>query len=995
MRGRRSLSRIHGAASDVSHMNTNVTDNTSTAAIRTTSSVMLSAPKSAVGRLSSRGFNGRSTPHAESDDDFDVRSANGDGEASRALSSGALSNAEEGVPNLATFYNKPQECYYCHSPAVTRMCEQCEDMYICDDCIFSDKFDHDPTHAISALYEMQSTVSRSFGSSIGTMEGGASSLFYDPCEVCGRVILDTELVYNCDDCNVVICGGCFQKSGASAHEHELRPFQRTLRSGASNSALVNKSRNSEGNKVINEYVVVRMLGRGSYAKVNLVQHRRAHTLYALKILRHNATNKAKRALLAKPGNEDVLLREIAVMKFVSHPNLVKLKEVIDDVEAQKVYVIMEYCKNGPVYTPGNQPLPLEKVRKYGRDIMIGLLHLHEEHLFHRDIKPANCLVDANDVVKIADFGTCSSQMKNECPEGTPAYSCPEQYRGVRVLGEVVDSWAFAMTIYQMSHGVLPVNTETVGSLRASLLSPTPFTFAPNCDPELRDLLAQMLEKDLSRRMLLRAAAHHPFFRMNMNGDYQASAIRTYTRSEGSQTKLYERAMQSVLRGKSLNTCFHGMRVIRKMRRRALKTNVVSGFKGVNANNVVMDPTTGENSNEDDYAPSITHDVDVLQVVSMLLETQKKGQLEIVNLPLRELPPFLADAAPRTSELFLSNNGISSVANIDFSQFQALREVRITNNALTVFPVEILSAPRLQKLDLSNNRITQIPADLGQARVLERLSLEFNCIRRIGTDKAGKSVLSHPCLRQIRLSGNPLAHLPEALHTCPNLELVLDDSPVLMEEWERIVQKAASIVVVWNDIYPRQLCHDLPLFVTSKNMNLLSQTILETLNIRHVVYADTEDWIHPGIITAEEMEQYLQCGCDVAVAATPEKARRSVQAALPQGPESGLGLESATRPRSLAPILRLASYRLLYSSFVVTESPEDEEGGFLPLWNYLSERLKLGERVLVFLDEKKMSRSMRETILAAICDVIRVQSNGGMELEECYRLVLDTMKGLYG
>ena len=42
----------------------------------------------------------------------------------------------------------------------------------------------------------------------------------------------------------------------------------------------------------------------------------------------------------------IIEREIAVMKKLAHPNICKLLEVIDDPEANKLYLIMEYIKNG-------------------------------------------------------------------------------------------------------------------------------------------------------------------------------------------------------------------------------------------------------------------------------------------------------------------------------------------------------------------------------------------------------------------------------------------------------------------------------------------------------------------------------------------------------------------------------------------------------------------------------------------------------------------------
>jgi len=50
--------------------------------------------------------------------------------------------------------------------------------------------------------------------------------------------------------------------------------------------------------------------------------------------------------------------------------------------------------------PFNEPL----ARHYFKQLMIGLEYCHLNGVTHRDLKPDNLLLDANYVLKIADFG---------------------------------------------------------------------------------------------------------------------------------------------------------------------------------------------------------------------------------------------------------------------------------------------------------------------------------------------------------------------------------------------------------------------------------------------------------------------------------------------------------------------------------------------------------------------------------------------------------------
>ncbi|KIM40182.1 hypothetical protein M413DRAFT_446343 [Hebeloma cylindrosporum] len=101
-------------------------------------------------------------------------------------------------------------------------------------------------------------------------------------------------------------------------------------------------------------------------------------------------------------------KEIAIMKKCRHPHLVRLFEIIDDPNAEKIYMIMEYLSGGPVeWTNANdQPiLLLKQTRRILRDVLLGLDYLHHEGVIHRDIKPANILYTKDRrSVKLIDFG---------------------------------------------------------------------------------------------------------------------------------------------------------------------------------------------------------------------------------------------------------------------------------------------------------------------------------------------------------------------------------------------------------------------------------------------------------------------------------------------------------------------------------------------------------------------------------------------------------------
>ncbi|KAF8808659.1 kinase-like protein [Phlegmacium glaucopus] len=106
--------------------------------------------------------------------------------------------------------------------------------------------------------------------------------------------------------------------------------------------------------------------------------------------------------------EAKIKKEIAIMKKLRHPHVVRLYEVIDDRMKEKIYMIMEYLGGGEVKWRDDQNRPvltISQTRRILRDAVLGLEYLHHQGIIHRDIKPANLLwTEDRRQVKIGDFG---------------------------------------------------------------------------------------------------------------------------------------------------------------------------------------------------------------------------------------------------------------------------------------------------------------------------------------------------------------------------------------------------------------------------------------------------------------------------------------------------------------------------------------------------------------------------------------------------------------
>ncbi len=220
-------------------------------------------------------------------------------------------------------------------------------------------------------------------------------------------------------------------------------------------------------------------------------------------------------------------REIAILKKCQHPNVVKLKEVIDDPKSRKIYLALEYMEGGEIIwredDDSNQPiLTLQDSRNIFRNIVSGLDYLHYQGIIHRDIKPANLLLSKDHIVKISDFGVSyfnqnnlKEEMDKELAEtaGTPAFFAPELCSSIEnittCITKSIDIWALGVTLYCFIFGQCPFTANTEFEL-FDIIPTQPLSFPFQISDTLQDLLLKLLEKDPLKRITLDEVKHHPW-----------------------------------------------------------------------------------------------------------------------------------------------------------------------------------------------------------------------------------------------------------------------------------------------------------------------------------------------------------------------------------------------------------------------------------------------------------------------------------------------------
>ena len=273
-----------------------------------------------------------------------------------------------------------------------------------------------------------------------------------------------------------------------------------------------------GKKVINGYVILEKIGSGTFGVVRKCRNEKSKTTYAIKIIDKKRFSGDELKSKYLPTLDD-MRKEVAIMKKLSHPNVVNLVAVFDDPKSDALYILTEFCAKGAIMEDlvETQPLPEATARKYFRDVLQGLEYLHYQQIVHRDIKPMNLLLTENDVVKIADFGAARMLMGDQKwvagVAGTPAFMAPELLSENKDVydGEPVDLWSCGATLYMFVTGSPPWMSDDELQL-AKKVKNDELVFPKEDDiklsPHVKNLIRGLLVKDPDKRMTLLETMKH-------------------------------------------------------------------------------------------------------------------------------------------------------------------------------------------------------------------------------------------------------------------------------------------------------------------------------------------------------------------------------------------------------------------------------------------------------------------------------------------------------
>mmetsp|Transcript_10367 Transcript_10367/g.28601 ORF Transcript_10367/g.28601 Transcript_10367/m.28601 type:complete len:710 (+) Transcript_10367:118-2247(+) len=269
-------------------------------------------------------------------------------------------------------------------------------------------------------------------------------------------------------------------------------------------------------EVTHRYKMQEELGTGAQATVYKATHRKTARKVAIKVIELKE--------LEDDELFDALRMEIGLLRQLSHPNVVSLREVVRDGTC--VYIVQECLTGGELFDQllAKGPFKEDYALTIFAQVVCAVDYMHSRDVVHRDLKAENLVFSAkgSPAIKFIDFGgacTCTPEQGLTGLVGTPQYVAPEVVTGFGEIrpteepyGKACDLWSMGVLLYVMLSKTMPFRAKQVDQLLKQVLKGR-FAFAPDdrwrhVSAEAKDLITRLLCVDVSKRLTISDVRSH-------------------------------------------------------------------------------------------------------------------------------------------------------------------------------------------------------------------------------------------------------------------------------------------------------------------------------------------------------------------------------------------------------------------------------------------------------------------------------------------------------
>jgi len=260
----------------------------------------------------------------------------------------------------------------------------------------------------------------------------------------------------------------------------------------------------------NDFIPLKLLGRGSFGQVILARLKINEKLYAMKIL-DKSQLKLRHQEIHTQTERDLMVK-------TNCPFIISIKSAFQD--EKYLYIVSDFMQGGDMYFHMHEAHRFEfnLTQFYVSELVLALEYLHKNNMVYRDLKPENILLDSKGHIKLTDFGLSkilsSSKDKAFTICGTPSYLAPEIFMN-KGYDNMVDWWALGCLIYEMLVGKLPFPIKREGKINLEIYK-NKIQYPRFLNEDARDLISKLLIVEPKNRLGygkggVEKIKNHPFF----------------------------------------------------------------------------------------------------------------------------------------------------------------------------------------------------------------------------------------------------------------------------------------------------------------------------------------------------------------------------------------------------------------------------------------------------------------------------------------------------